>query len=63
MVSWRSGASAAPASRMPVPASSTTTVPSAARTSTHEVFPPYRAVRAPGLASEPRHPQIRARTA
>src|SRR3989304_6980262 len=42
--------------RMPVPASSTSTVPSRPTTPTHEVFPPYRAVSGPGVASEPRVP-------
>ena len=49
-----------PRSRMPVPASSTTTAPPALRTSRHVVLPPYRTVVSPGVASEPRHPQIRA---
>src|SRR2546430_1349825 len=40
--------SCSPSSRAPVPQSSTITVPSAARTSVHEVLPPKRAVLAPG---------------
>ena len=32
--------------------------PSALLTSRHVVFPPYRTVVPPGVASEPRHPQI-----
>src|SRR5688572_9288571 len=43
--------------RMPVPASSTSIVPSRPRTPTQEVFPPYRAISGPGVASEPRTPQ------
>ena len=50
-----------PSGRMPVPASSTIACPLSRRTSTHEVLPPYRTVSAPGAASEPRHPQMRAR--
>src|SRR5450756_79623 len=42
--------------RMPVPASRTSTVPARPTTPTHEVFPPYRAVSGPGVASEPRVP-------
>src|SRR3972149_4772779 len=42
--------------RMPVPASNTSIVPSRPTTPTHEVFPPYRAVSGPGVASEPRVP-------
>src|ERR1035438_1083247 len=42
--------------RMPVPASSTSTVPSRPTTPTHEVLPPYRAISGPGVASEPRVP-------
>src|ERR1017187_9974845 len=42
--------------RMPVPASSTSIVPSRPTTPTHEVFPPYRAISGPGVASEPRVP-------
>ena len=34
---------------------------SSRRTSTHDVLPPYRTVSAPGAASDPRHPQTRAR--
>src|SRR6266496_6622450 len=43
----------------PVPQSSTTSVPPDDRSSTHEVFPPYRTVLGPGLAIEPRVPQKR----
>jgi len=44
---------------MPVPQSSTSSVPSVVRISTHEVFPPYFAVRRPGVGIEPRVPQNR----
>src|SRR6476469_795608 len=47
-----------PASRIPVPASSTKTVPSSSRISIHDVFPPQRTVSGPGVATEPRQPQI-----
>src|SRR6478609_3974738 len=47
---------AAPRRRIPVPASSTRRVPSSPSTLTHEVFPPYRAISGPGVASEPRVP-------
>src|SRR6266571_4349895 len=43
----------------PVPQSSSTSVPPDDRSSTHEVFPPYRTVLGPGLAIEPRVPQKR----
>src|SRR5512143_2661326 len=42
--------------RIPVPASSTRTLPSCPRTATHDVLPPYPAVSGPGVASEPRVP-------
>src|SRR3990167_3664322 len=42
--------------RMPVPASSTSTVPSRPATHTQDVFPPYRAISGPGVASDPRVP-------
>jgi hypothetical protein len=41
---------------MPVPASSTSVDPSLRRTSTHDVFPPYRAVFGPGEGTDPRTP-------
>src|SRR3990170_5178938 len=46
-----------PSARAPVPQSRTMTVPSDARTSTHEVLPPNTAVFAPGAAIDPRVPQ------
>src|SRR5687768_1952393 len=46
-----------PSSRAPVPQSRTMTVPSDARNSTHDVFPPNLAVWRPGAAMEPRVPQ------
>src|SRR3972149_2640550 len=52
-----------PSSRAPVPQSSTISVPSAARTSMHDVLPPYRAVLDPGAAMDPRGPQKRTFTA
>src|SRR5213593_2922744 len=48
-----------PSSRAPVPQSRMITVPSEARTSTQDVFPPYRAVFGPGAAIDPRVPQKR----
>src|SRR5919106_5390334 len=64
-MSIRSGAvlsSAEPSARMPVPESRTTRLSSWGRTSMHDVFPPYRTVSGPGVASEPREPQNLART-
>src|SRR4249919_3656135 len=52
-----------PSFLIPVPASSTRTVPSASETSTQEVLPPYSTVSGPGVATEPRQPQIVTRTA
>src|SRR5215217_2036 len=52
-----------PRSRIPLPASSTSTLPSDSVTSTHEVLPPYRAVCGPGAGIEPRAPQILTLTA
>src|SRR5215217_357958 len=49
----------APISRAPVPQSMTRQVPASARTSTQEVLPPNRAVRGPGVGTEPRVPQNR----
>src|SRR3954470_6751867 len=46
-----------PSDRMPLPASRMTSRPSAHRTSTQGVLPPYRAVSGPGLGMEPRVPQ------
>src|SRR3954468_2162557 len=46
-----------PSSWIPVPLSSTSSVPAAVRTETHDVLPPYRTVVGPALASEPRVPQ------
>src|SRR2546422_1174221 len=46
-----------PSSRTPVPQSRTINVPSEARTSTHDVLPPNRAVFGPGDAIDPRVPQ------
>src|SRR5688572_12419123 len=46
-----------PSSRMPVPASSSTSAPVGVRTSTDGVFPPYRTVDGPGLGIDPRVPQ------
>src|SRR3990172_6075865 len=61
---WRSvRARWSPSSRAPVPQSSTISVPSAARTSMHDVLPPYRAVLEPGAAMDPRVPQKRTFTA
>ena len=57
-----SSASSAPSARMPVPASRMTRDPFAV-TSTHVVLPPVRTVSGPGVAIEPRHPQILTRTA
>src|SRR5579884_1420393 len=51
-----------PSGRIPVPASRITSRPDALRTSTHDVLPPYLTVRSPGVDSEPRQPQIAART-
>ncbi len=42
---------------MPVPQSSTSSVPPSVRTEMHDVFPPYRTVVGPALAIEPRVPQ------
>ena len=42
---------------MPVPQSSTSSVPASVRTETHDVLPPYRTVVGPALAIEPRVPQ------
>ena len=42
---------------MPVPASKMNRRPSARRTSTQGVLPPYRTVEGPGLGMEPRVPQ------
>ena len=50
--------SSLPSSRIPVPASSTNTVPSSSEISMHDVFPPQRTVSGPGVATEPRQPQI-----
>src|SRR5688572_12872486 len=44
---------------MPEPASSTMRWSSAGRTSTQEVFPPYRTVAWPAAASDPRTPHSR----
>ncbi len=46
-----------PSLRMPVPASSTSIVPSFPRTSTVDVFPPYRTVSGHGAAIDPRVPK------
>src|SRR6187549_1575248 len=54
--------SSMPSSLIPVPASSTRTVPSLSETSTHDVFPPNSTVSGPGVATEPRQPQIVTRT-
>jgi hypothetical protein len=51
-------ASRKPSSRIPVPASSTIVLPSSRRSSTLEVLPPYARVAGPGVAREPRQPQI-----
>src|SRR5207248_5426996 len=48
-----------PSIRIPVPQSRTIMVPSLVRISTHEVLPPYIAVRCPGVGIEPRVPQKR----
>src|ERR1700690_1866933 len=48
-----------PRRRMPVPASMMMRVPAAELTSTHEVLPPYRSVRGPGMGKEPLTPQNR----
>src|SRR5439155_1007273 len=53
---------ATPSVRSPVPASRTIRVSSPVSTSTQDVFPPYRSVSRPGVASEPRQPQTLART-
>src|SRR6266508_6173168 len=50
--------SESPSSRIPVPASKTR-ISLPHRTSTHDVLPPYRVVRGPGVAMEPRVPQKR----
>ena len=47
-----------PSSRIPVPASSTTVVRSPRSSSRREVLRSYSSVVAPGVASEPREPQI-----
>src|SRR4051794_31808653 len=47
-----------PSARMPVPASRTTAISSPSLTSTQEVLPPYVTVSGPGVAIEPRQPQI-----
>jgi hypothetical protein len=52
---------ARPSSRMPVPASSTTSEPLGVRTSMDGVLPPYRTVADPGVGIEPRVPQKRSR--
>src|SRR5919199_5940856 len=43
--------------RIPVPASSTSVFALPKSIATDDVFPPYRAVHAPGLGIEPRTPQ------
>jgi len=53
---------ARPSPRAPVPQSNTNRVPPSVRTSTQEVFPPYRTVSGPGVGTEPRVPQKRMRT-
>src|SRR5437763_3817067 len=60
--SWVAARICWPSSCAPVPQSSTISV-SSARTSTHDVLPPYRTVPGPGLAIEPRVPQKRIRIA
>ncbi len=52
-----SAASSRPSPRSPVPASKMTRVPFA-DISTHVVFPPVASVSGPGVASDPRQPQI-----
>ena len=51
-----------PSARAPVPQSRTSSVPPSVRTSTHDVFPPYRTVPGPGVGTDPRVPQNRIRT-
>src|ERR1051325_6150920 len=55
-------ARSSPSSRIPVPASSTSTEPLASDTSMQDVFPPAPTVFGPGAGIEPRHPQILTRT-
>ena len=50
--------SSSPRSLIPVPASSTSTVPSSSEISTHDVLPPQITVVGPGEGTEPRQPQI-----
>ena len=47
-----------PSSRIPVPASRTRAASSPSAISTQDVLPPYPTVSGPGVATEPRHPQI-----
>jgi hypothetical protein len=59
----RSCSRAAPSCLIPVPASRTSRPPSDVRTSMQDVLPPKPTVASPGVASDPRAPQIVARSA
>src|SRR5262249_14610932 len=50
--------SSRPRFRIPVPASNTISAPSDSSTATHEVLPPNSSVLGPGVAREPRQPQM-----